>query len=251
MYSTQVYYYTPRQTVVVFVGTSTRRYNTVYAKNLKLHKGVDNKIQFQFLNQEQKPVDITNKEILCRIISYDGTTVLLQKLLTLQLPLTGLALLEVSASELLDIDAQLCGYSLEVPEGTFEYPVFVNSEAGGRGVIEICNSILPPFLPSSEITIPSHPFPNANANTTVTFYSSTFGTYEKSRTTIQSSYVEYIGNIQVQGSTIPDGDWYDIGSLTTYTGNTVTQGQNIDGFHPYVRLKFMSTGGNVASILIR
>ena len=36
----------------------------VYAKPLTLNKGVDNKIQFQFLNQEQKPVDITGKSKL-------------------------------------------------------------------------------------------------------------------------------------------------------------------------------------------
>jgi hypothetical protein len=223
----------------------------VYAKNLKLHKGVDNKIQFQFLNQEQKPVNITDKEILCRIISADGTTVLFQKLLTLQLPLTGLALLEINSSDLMDIDAQLCSYSLEVPEGNFEYPVFVDSEAGGRGVIQIVDSILPPFIPSPTITIPSHPFPNPNANTTVTFYSSVVGTYEQPKTTIQSSYIEYTGNVQVQGSTVPDSDWYDIGSITTYTDSTTTVGQTIDGYHPYIRLKFMSTAGNVDSILFR
>jgi hypothetical protein len=39
----------------------------VYAKPLTLNKGVDNRIQFQFLNQEQKPVDITGKSITCRI----------------------------------------------------------------------------------------------------------------------------------------------------------------------------------------
>ena len=50
-----------------------------YAKTLTLHKGVDNQIQFQFLNQEQKPIDITGKEITCRIISYDGSQVLLNK----------------------------------------------------------------------------------------------------------------------------------------------------------------------------
>lgn len=341
MYSTQVYYYTPRQTVVVFVGTSTRRYNTVYAKNLKLHKGVDNKIQFQFLNQEQKPVNITDKEILCRIISADGTTVLLQKLLTLQLPLTGLALLEVNASELLDIDAQLCGYSLEVPDGAFEYPVFVDSEAGGRGVIQIVNSILPPFIPSTNVTIPSHEEPvvvnytNNNApqmsttstlgngaifsitvndgtyytingvtdggqdyelgdevtisgdvldgsspandltvavtsvngagsifeveyvsgvpptGSTVTFYSSVFGTYETDKTTIQSRYINYTGNVQIQGSVVQDSDWYDIGEALSFTGNTITHGNVVTGFHPYLRLKFVSTGGNVQSILTR
>ena len=32
-----------------------------YSKPLTLHRGVDNQIQFQFLNQEQKKVDITGQ----------------------------------------------------------------------------------------------------------------------------------------------------------------------------------------------
>ncbi len=49
-----------------------------YAKPLTLHKGVDNQIQFQFLNQEQKPVDITGKSITCRVINAQGNGTLIQ-----------------------------------------------------------------------------------------------------------------------------------------------------------------------------
>ena len=58
-YSTSVYLYTPRQQIVLFGGNSARRYEIVYAKNLTLNKGVLNTLQFQFINQQQKPVDIT------------------------------------------------------------------------------------------------------------------------------------------------------------------------------------------------
>ena len=72
MYSTSVFYYVQRNIVVLLSGYSPRRYMPVYAKPLTLHKGVDNQIQFQFLNQEQKPVDITGKSITCRILNYTG-----------------------------------------------------------------------------------------------------------------------------------------------------------------------------------
>ena len=51
----------------------------MYAKNLTLNKGVDNVLQFQFLNQEQKAVNLTGKEVTFRLISYNGQEVLLQK----------------------------------------------------------------------------------------------------------------------------------------------------------------------------
>ena len=155
MYSTAVFYYTQRQIVVLLTGTSPRRYMPVYAKTLTLHKGVDNQIQFQFLNQEQKPVDITGKSITCRILNYQANEILVQKALTLQLPLTGIAALILNPADLENIDPQKCYYTLEIPVGDFDFPVFVDSNAGARGDTNIVNSILPSFVPSMPITIPT------------------------------------------------------------------------------------------------
>ena len=62
MYSTTIYLY--QQIIrVLLIDTSggyfTARYDPVYAKTLTVNKGVDNVLSFQFLNQEQKPVDIS------------------------------------------------------------------------------------------------------------------------------------------------------------------------------------------------
>jgi len=114
-YSTSVFLFTQRQIVVLLTGNSPRAYMPNYAKTLMLHKGVDNKIQFQFLNQEQKKVDITGKTITCRIINYNGNEVLINKALSSDLPATGLAYLFLNAAEIEDIPAQACHYSLTIP----------------------------------------------------------------------------------------------------------------------------------------
>ena len=182
MYSTQVFVYTQRQIVVLLSGNSPRSYMPQYAKPLTLHKGVDNQIQFQFLNQEQKPVDVTGKSITCRILNYQGNELLIQKALTLQLAATGIAALILNPAELEDIVPQKCYYSLEIPVGDFDFPVFVDSNAGARGDIQIVNSVLPSFVPSYEVTIPTgQPFPNLNPNSNAnsnaqTYYSSTIET---------------------------------------------------------------------------
>jgi len=248
VYSTSVYLFTPRQIVVFFSGNSARRYQLVYAKNLKLNKGVDNKLQFQFLNQEQKPVDITNLEITFRLISYDGTEILLRKGVTQTLALKGLCELFVSSSEIEDIDTQYAYYSLDVEEGSNVYPVFTNSEAGARGVLEIVNSILPDFIPATNVTIPSHLIPNSS---TETYYSSIINTTDNSILTLQTYLANYSGNVQVQGSTVADSDWYNIGNVYQYISETTCDGYIIKGFHPYVRLQFVSTQGDVTQILAR
>jgi len=228
-----------------------------YAKPLTLHKGVDNQIQFQFLNQEQKPVDITGKEITCRIINYEGNTVLLQKALTLQLPATGICALIVNAADIENIDAQKCYYSLEIPVGEFDYPVFVDQNAGARGVMNIVNSVLPSFIPSYSVTIPTgQPFPNINPNSNAnsnsqTYYSSVISTNDNPILTFQARYEQYYGNVVIEGSTTVDGDWYSIVIDTGLANTTDTKGYTIRGFHPYVRMQFVSNTGAVTNILTR
>lgn len=248
MYSTSVYYYKPRHIVVYYSGTSARRYQIVYAKNLRLNKGVDNVLQFQFLNQEQKAVDLTGKELVFRLISYDGTKVLLEKTVNVLLPLTGITELTTTAAQLEDIDPQLCSYSIEVLDSGMNYPVFVNSEASARGTIQVVDSVLPSFVPSHIVTIPQHTLPN---NSTETYYSSTLNTAENPILTLQTYFANYSGTMQIQGSTVPDADWYDIGSNYTYLDVNTSQGYIIDGYHPYVRVKFISTQGDVTQILAR
>jgi len=227
-----------------------------YAKPLTLHKGVDNQIQFKFLNQEQKPVDITDKEITCRIINADGTAVLFNKALTLTLPLTGLAVLTLNAADLEEIDAQKCYYSLEIPVDSLGLPVFVDQNAGARGDMFIVNSVLPSFVPSYEITIPSgQPFPNisnvANANSEAqTYYSSVITTNDNPVLTLQTSYEGYYGNITIQGSTIESANWYPI-ELHTYANVTDTLGYTVRGYHPYIRIEYVSNCGAVTNILAR
>lgn len=259
MYSTPVFIYTQRQIVVLLFGNSARRYMPVYAKPLTLHKGVDNQIQFQFLNQEQKPVDITGKEITLRIISYDGSEILLQKGLDLTYAVNGLAVLTLNAADIEDIDAQKAHYSLEIPVGAFDFPVFVDQNAGARGDMNIVNSVLPAFVPSANISIPTgQPFPNLDPNNSPsnalpnanTYYSSVMSTEDNSVLTLQVGLHQYNGNILVEGSSIVDGDWYPI-TTAAYSNNSNTQGFTVTGYHPYVRMSFISNAGAVTNILAR
>jgi hypothetical protein len=228
----------------------------VYAKPLTLHKGVDNQLQFQFLNQEQKPIDITGKDITCRILNYEGNQVLIQKSLTLQFAATGICALFLNAADLENIAAQKCYYSLEIPVNDFDFPVFVDQNAGARGVMNIVNSVLPSFVPSYSITIPTgqqfpNTNPNSNGNTELTYFSSVLSTNDNSILTIQTEYIEYYGNTIIQGSSIVDNDWYDIVTTDIVSNVTQTVGYVIQGFHPYIRMQFTSNAGAVTNILTR
>lgn len=225
-----------------------------YSKPLTLHRGVDNQLQFQFLNQEQKPVNITGKEIVCRILNHTGDKILLSKLLTIQFGATGIALLLVNSAELTGIDAQRCYYSLEIPDGTFNFPVYVDQAAGGRGMMNIVDSVLPSFIPSNFISVPtSQTFPDEFSNSStpaVTFFSSVLNTIGASVVTLQANYTAYTGNVTIQGSVVADTDWYDI-STVSYANVSGTEGYTVHGYHPYIRVEFYANTGSVTTLLSR
>lgn len=250
MYSTSVNYFIPRQTVVLYSGASNRRYQTVYSRNLKIHKGVDNKLQFQFLNQDQKPVNITGKTLTCRLMSYDGSEVLLQKALTPLLPLTGIATLDVTMNETLSIDSALCYYSLTIPDSTFEFPVFVDDNSGGRGVIEVLDSTFPKYVKSTSLGLMPHSQPTSELP--VTYYSETFVSRDADKYTVQIGYTDFIGTSKIQGSvTGASGEWYDITEPVEYASYSDTDYYNINGCHVFLRVEFASSGGTIGKILFR
>lgn len=272
-YSTSVYIYSPRQQIVLFGGNSARRYEIVYAKNLTLNKGVLNTLQFQFVNQQQKPVDITGTEVTCRVMDNTGTKVLLQKALTITLALTGLAELIVQADEIQTIDAQAGYYSLEFKSDPTSIdpgkPVFVNSEAAVRGVMNIVNSVLPAFVASRVVTIPTYDLPVQSQNTNYTassnpqqfpFYSSQFPN-SGPLTMIQAEFENFNGQVQLQGSTVGvDGlqnPWYNIGNTMTYVSQYGAAIYPVEGYHPWLRLQFSNIAeanynpGSIVKLLVR
>lgn len=252
MYSTSVILNIPRQLVVLNIGNSPRGYNNMYAKNLTLHKGVDNRIQFQFINQDQKPVDITDKDVTIRVISSEGDKLLLSKVLVPLLPLKGITEFQVTSQELLDITAQQCYYSLEIPLDSFNVPVFMDNGSGARGDITIVNSVLPRYVGATTITIPTHPL--LNPSNPVPYYSNIYATPGNPITSLQLFYSEYKGGVQIQGSTSNANDafWYDINDLIDIpNASTFTGGYTVHGFHPFLRLKMISGEGELTKILVR
>ena len=231
-------------------GNSLRRYQTVYAKTLKLHKGVDNRLQFQLINQDQKPINVTGKELSFRIISDDGTKLLFSKMLTNVVALNGIVQLDTINTDLIDIQSQYCHYSIEISDNTTDFAVFVDHNSDARGKLQIVDSVMPNFTSSNLINIPNHQLP-VTGGPAITYYSSIFSAREGFNITAQMYFDNYSGTVQIQGSTVADVDWYDINTPTTYTNKIDCGSFNITGFHPYMRVKFVSTGGDATQIYTR
>lgn len=233
MMTTFLYLYHQRYRVILLDTSGgvvhTRRYRQVYTKNLKAHRGTDNQILIEFVNQDQKPVDVTGMEFTCRIIDREGENLLLEKLLTPVNEERGQMKLVLIESELDRIHPQEAHFSVERVETGRPYePVYVDDDAGARGNIEILDSVMPRFVQSSELSIPGVlPAPD--------YVSSVLETEDQFLTTFVLSLTDFTGDIEVQGATDTDNQWYSIQSFN-FTHETAFVNFNIDGYHPYIRL---------------
>ena len=269
MYSTQAYIYQQITRVLLMdtgVGeTFIYRYDPVYAKQLTINKGVDNVLLFEFINQQEKPVNITGSTFLFRAINTAGDQILVEKELVILNAPTGRAKVTLTSSELLEVLAQPANYSIQRTQpGGLTEAVFTNAQAGARAPVNIVDSILPQYVPSAPLTIPtlklsaqasvdgtawsqypSNPYWAGNPNGgnywssfTNPEYFSSFIEPVNAVTTVQMTLDGYTGTIKAQAAENYESIWYNVTESTTYYNKTGTIYMNIVGWHPLLRVCF-------------
>jgi hypothetical protein len=245
--------------------TFTYRYDPVYAKQLTINKGVDNVLLFEFINQQEKPVNITGSTFLFRAINTAGDQILVEKELVTLSAATGRAKVTLTSAEMLEVLAQPATYSIQrtQPGGLVE-AVFTNAQAGARAPVNIVDSVLPQYVPSAPLTIPtlklsaqasfdgtawsqspSNPYWAGNPNGgnylnsfTNTEYFSSFIEPTNAVTTVQMTLDGYTGTIKAQAAENYQSLFYNITESTTYLNKTGTIYMNLIGWYPIMRLCF-------------
>jgi hypothetical protein len=269
MYSTQAYIY-QQITRVLLMDTGAGetfiyRYDPVYAKQLTINKGVDNVLLFEFINQQEKPVNITDNTFVFRVVNTEGDRVLLEKSMVILNAPTGRAKVTLTSPELLEVLAQPANYSIQRTQpGGLTEAVFTNAQAGARAPCNIVDSVLPQYVPSAPLTIPttklsaqvsydgtawsqnpSNPYwagnPNGgnywNSFTNTEFYSS-FIEPANAVTTVQMTLDGYTGTIKAQAAENYQSIFYNVTESTTYLDKTGTIYMNIVGWYPLLRICF-------------
>lgn len=249
MYSTTAYLYQQRLTVIS-VDTSgayfDRRWQPVYAKNLKINLGSDNVILFEFINQDQKPVNISGSTITFRLTSQDGNDLLIAKDLVALNETYGRAKVTLTEEDVSVLDAGVAGWSLERGSGDLWEAVYVDDYVGSRGMADILPGVYPDFVESKNMNIPDHPNgkgiedPN-RVHTGIVYIG------QNNYTTFQLDFDNFTGNVKAQGSDTQLGPWYDIGNQTVYVNQTDRAYVNIAGKHNYLRFELNQYGNNATA----
>lgn len=265
MYSTTAYLY-QQKTKVLLIDTGgayfTARYNPVYAKKLTINKGVDNVLLFEFINQDEKPVNVTGSTFTFRLIDQQGVALINETAMTILNAQFGRVKVTLPAGVLDAIRAQPASYSITRYSGNLTEAVFVDAQAMARADVDVRDSVYPEFVPSATATIPTtnlsaqvgspganpsrYPDWASNPGAPINTYSPIMNTEYYSSfieptgpvTSIQMDLVAYTGTVKVQAAENYQSNWYNVTESIQYLNKTGPVHHHVTGYYPLLRVAF-------------
>ncbi len=195
---------------------STERYRKVYNRNLKIYRGVDNRIDIQVRNADQKASNITGSTLVFNLISKETKNLVLSKDFSAMDLATGKVTVILTDTELLDLDNGFYHYSIikEVRSDidstdykvTSKLPLYVDSQYDTIGTLEISGDVYGNV--NSSLVVDTFRYTNPFATGSVEkpwFESAIIDASPKIKTgdplhTFQFYSTNYTGTVTIQGS---------------------------------------------------
>lgn len=235
---------------------STERYRRVYNRNLKIFRGVDNRIDIQVRNQDQKSSNVVGSVLVLNLVAQDTQDLVLQKDFVSMDAATGKVTVTLSADDLLDLDQGFYQYSIvkEVRATidstdysvTSKIAMYVDTQHETVGTMEITGDVYGGVAPSVVIdtfnyTNPftqgeqqPHPFYisaliDAGPSTRSAYPTHTFQFYS----TNYLGTVEIQASLEAQGATPRDSKFATIATVDL----TTEKYKNVQGKYNWYRVK--------------
>lgn len=239
----------------------TERYRQVYQRNLKVYRGVDNRIDIQVKNLDQKPYDITGFFILINIVEKETQELLLQKECETKSISQGKIYVTLTADDLLSINPGHYQYSL-IKEtrsniDSTDYTVssreivYLDSQYGSEGTIQVFPNVYGESKPSIIIKEFREDL-DQDLNNSPVFYSSIIDAkpYLSNESTVHTFrfyMTDYSGEVVIQGSQSEGANPHEWNDLVTYDViSSDLQYATVAGKYYWLRLKH--TPGKVTSV---
>jgi hypothetical protein len=134
----------------------------VYSRNLKIYRGVDNRIDFQVRNGDQKKVNVTGKTVVFSLVSRETKDLVIKRDCSVDDETIGRVYVTITKDELLGIEEGNYDFSLIKEtrvnidstgyQVTASEPLYIDSQYGAVGTIEIFGDVLGETYDTLEIT---------------------------------------------------------------------------------------------------
>lgn len=236
----------------------TVEYRPVYQRTISVYKGIDNDLEFQILNRDQKPIALTDYEI--KFIAFDeNKSLVLEKTASILISNKGLCKVTISENDLLNIKQQYISYNIYLVDSNNDKKLtYTDVHYGNSGTIYVSSEAFPGPRATYEVTqfqrliqdepefvsetITAEPGINGNeALHTAAIYTNGYTGTVTIQATLQN---------QVLGNNTDI--WADIDTVTFDGTETAPTPVNFNGVYSYLRFITSETPvDKVTKILVR
>lgn len=248
-----VYLYSNIFEVTLDLDYNNRINRIMYQRDLKLQKGIKNKVQLQFKNSDQRFLDVSSSTFVFVLFDPINQRNLVEKNVTIiddgvTLAKRGLGEVVFTESDLNACESVQYKFFVKKQDVDGSYiPAYANTYYGVAGTLEIKHDVYPTLLPSQEVTKFSMYY---NPNQEAMWYEYYTGNLNarpeyKSNTTLHTvaAYMtNYKGKILIEGTLENDpvtfGN-YAIINQYTYNGFTGIDYYNFNGIFSKVRVRYI------------
>lgn len=231
----------------------TERYRNVYQRNIKVYRGVDNKIEFQVKNSDQKPKSITGLSFVFSLVGFETQELIIEKDCVVDSVSAGRIYVVLTEEELLGLENGLYNYSLRHETRTAlndaEYQaqnkgiLYTDSQYGAIGIIDVVGNVSGDVIPSIEIKEFSayiEPWHDENYSVSSIIDTNSQLVTDKTLHTLQLFFNDYTGRVVIQGSLDRGANpqnWVDIQTLDYI--NVTKEYANFSGKYNWLRVKHL------------
>lgn len=245
----------------------TERYRRVYNRNLKVYRSVDNQIDLQVRNSDQKAADIANSVLVFNIVTRLGKDLVLRKDCTTLVASSGKVRITLTRDELFELEEGFYNYTVtqEVREElndneytvTTRTPMYIDSQYGVVATLEVSGDVLGTAEDSLVVNKFSYINPATVGEATLKHYISSIINAQPQLSTTQSLHtfqvylINYSGTVTIEGSIDEQGaspkNWQTIQTLTLLN-STSNAYRNIVGKYTWFRIKHIPTLGTLGTV---
>ena len=147
MQKIQSYLYPNRIIVTADLAGFTTEYKNVYQRNVKIYNGVDNVIEFDIKNADQKRIDLTTlRSLELNVMDSQGNALGNSPYALTATALKGIAKTLIPQDDLSDLSAQYLKYSITALDSSSNTIVlYTDSRFGAVGTMELVGDAVPTF----------------------------------------------------------------------------------------------------------
>lgn len=146
MQKISTYLYPNRIELLVSLAGFPVEYTNVYQRTVKIYNGIDNTIEFDIKNADQKRIDLADlTTIELNVMDTAGTALPNSPYIVTPTLIKGIATVTIPQEDLVDLADQYLKYSVSAVKDSKDVMLYADSRFGAIGKMELVGSAMPTF----------------------------------------------------------------------------------------------------------